>query len=557
MGNKILTTHVQHLIQSLVQQGVENFIVSPGSRSTPLALLLAEYSRHINPSVRIHVAVDERDAAFLGLGIAKAQQTPVVLLATSGTATANYLPALAEARLSHVPLVVLTTDRPQELQHIGAPQTIQQMGLYSDHVKEAMQLTLQDDHGDVSDYIDYQVQQLVHQATTQPAGPVQINLPLRKPLMPDLGTEWPTVKAQQFLPTTTHVNVTDIAALLTNKRVLILAGPAETTWDPQLFAHLAAKWHVPVISDALSGLRGEANMMTGIDALLAADVVQADMVPDVVIRFGGTPVSGRVLPWLREAGVLEIQVGTQHIGHDHSRHTAMNVTGDDMTILQDLLAIDFVGDDRFLRNWQATQLKLANVQETTRLTEMSVAQALSNLSHQSQLFLANSMVIRDFDNYWQPSTVLPTMANRGANGIDGTIASAVGMALNGRPTWLPIGDLTLFHDMNGLMLARQKNVDLTLVVTNNNGGGIFSFLPQSQADEYFEEMFGTGQDLDIAKIAALYNAEYHLITETDELTNLVKKDWHGLRLLEIQTHRQDNVDAHAERIRALKEASYE
>jgi 2-succinyl-5-enolpyruvyl-6-hydroxy-3-cyclohexene-1-carboxylate synthase len=557
MVNKTLTTHVQHLIQSLVQQGVQHFIVSPGSRSTPLALLLAEYSRHVNSSVEVHIAVDERDAAFLALGLAKTQQAPVALLATSGTATANYLPALAEARLSHVPLIVLTTDRPQELQQVGAPQTMQQVGMYGDHVKAAMQLTMQDDHADVSAYIDYQVQQLVHQAVTQPAGPVQINLPLRKPLMPDLGTEWPDVQVQTFLSGTTHTDVAALMPVLTNKQVIILAGPAETAWQTERFAALAEKWQVPVIADVLSGVRGQANMIAGIDALLAADAISTDMVPDVVIRFGGTPVSGRLLPWLHTADVLEIQVGTQHVGHDHSRHTTMNIVGDDMTILQDLLTMDIVGDKRFLADWQATQMRLSAVQEPSPLTEMSVAQALSKLPVDAQLFLANSMVIRDFDNYWQPSVSVATMANRGANGIDGTIASVVGMALNGQPTWLPIGDLTLFHDMNGLMLARQNNIDLTLVVTNNNGGGIFSFLPQSQADDYFEEMFGTGQDLDIAKIAALYDAEYHLVTDMTDLTRLVNTQWHGLRLIEIQTDREENVVAHSERIRSLQEAHHE
>lgn len=556
MTNPVLTNHVQHLIQSLVAQGVQHFVVSPGSRSTPIALLLAEYVRHINQEVEVHVAVDERDAAFFGLGLAKAQQTPVALLATSGTATANYLPAVAEAGLSHVPLILLTTDRPQELRAIGAPQTMQQVGLYGDHVKDVIDLTLQDDHADVADYIDYKVQQLVHEAVIQPAGPVQINLPLRKPLMPDLGTAWPMPVTQTFVPSHQTPDMDYLRQLLVDNKVAILAGPAEVKWSAERFQALAEKWHVPVIADVLSSVRGQANTVAGIDVLLAADVISDDLVPDVVIRFGGTPVSGRVLPWLKDKQVMEIQVGTQHIGRDHSRHTTVNIPGDEAAILDALMTIDLPAQADYLDGWLKTQDVLASVQNNVELTEMSVAKTLAKLDETQQIFLANSMVIRDFDNYFQPTHVIATMANRGANGIDGTIASAVGMAMNGRATWLPIGDLTLFHDMNGLMLAKQKKVDLTIVVTNNNGGGIFSFLPQSQADEYFEEMFGTPQDLDVAQMANLYGASYQLIASEEELATVQATDWAGLRIIEIKTTREDNVKAHAQRIADLKEATH-
>lgn len=555
MTNPILTKHVQHLIQSLVAQGVQHFVVSPGSRSTPLALLLAEYVRHINPTVKLHIAVDERDAAFFGLGLAKAQHTPVALLATSGTATANYLPAIAEAGLSHVPLILLTTDRPQELRAIGAPQTMQQVGLYGDHVKAEVELTLQDDHTDVADYIDYKVQQLTHDTQVQPAGPVQINLPLRKPLMPDLGTEWPVLVPQTFVTMTQTPNVDQLRDVLVGKKVAILAGPAEVSWSAEKFQRLAEKWQVPVIADALSTVRGQANTVAGIDVLLAANAIADNLVPDVIVRFGGTPVSGRVLPWLKDKDVLEIQVGTQHIGHDHSRHATINVAGDDMEILDALTTIDLPIQPEYLTGWLKTQAALADVQANDTLTEMTVGKVLANLASDQQIFLANSMVIRDFDNYWQAQQVIKTMANRGANGIDGTIASAVGMAMNGRPTWLPIGDLTLFHDMNGLMLAKQKQVDLTIVVTNNNGGGIFSFLPQSQADEYFEDMFGTPQDLDVMQITKLYGGSYQEVVSESELEKVRQTPWSGLRVIEIKTTRADNVSAHAQRISDLKEAT--
>ena len=180
-----LTRNIKHLLTSLVLQGVHDFVVSPGSRTTPVALLLAEMQQ-VRDDVRVTVDVDERSAAFFALGIAKTTHQPVALLATSGTATGNYLPAFMEASISHIPLIALTTDRPTELQQIGAPQTVHQEHLYGEHAKAYTAIEMQDDHADVTAYIDYHVQELVGRALTQPMGPIQINLPLRKPLMPKL-----------------------------------------------------------------------------------------------------------------------------------------------------------------------------------------------------------------------------------------------------------------------------------------------------------------------------------------------------------------------------------
>jgi len=556
MTNSVLTSHVQHLIQSLAAQGVQDFVVSPGSRSTPIALLLAEYKRHVNTEVQVHIAVDERDAAFFALGLAKTSQNPVVLLATSGTATSNYLPAVSEAKLSHVPLILLTTDRPQELQGIGAPQTLPQLGMYGENVKDAISLTLQDSHADVADYIDYKVQHLVRESTIQPVGPIQINLPLRKPLMPDLGSEWPEVNKQTFITPKQQFDLASLKTKLAGKRVMIFAGPAETKWHAAAFQTVAEKWQIPVVADVLSGVRGQANMIVGIDSLIAAEAIPEEYIPEVVIRFGGTPVSGRLLPWLAEKNILEIQVGTQHVGHDHGRHASVEILGDDMQVLRALRDLELENHPAYLEAWLAADAKINQTKLSNTLSEMSIAEQLDKLPVDSQLFLANSMVVRDFDNYWKPDFVIKTMGNRGANGIDGTIASATGMAMNGQATWLPIGDLTLFHDMNGLMLAKQNKVDLTVVVTNNNGGGIFSFLPQSSADEYFEDMFGTPLNLDIKKIAALYDAKYVEITEPNQLGDLVKVDWHGLRIIEVKTTRSENLTAHEERIAALREATH-
>lgn len=547
--NKTLTNNLKHLILALQAQGVEHFVISPGSRNTPLVLLLAE--QH----VQFTMAVDERSAAFLGLGIAKSSHHPVALIATSGTATANYLPAIAEAQSFHVPLIVLTTDRPQELQNIGAPQTINQFNLYRDQVKETSNLNVQETNTDVTEYIDYKVQQLAHLSQTDPVGPIHINLPLRKPLLPDLNQPWPKVPAQNFGELNVQLNQTTLTNLiqtLNHKKIMLAVGPTDQSWSQANFEALAKKLNAPIIADVLSQLRGTPHTITGMDALLAAQVATDELLPDVVLRFGGTPVSAKLLPWLKKHQIPVIQIGMNYLGQDHTRSAQTSYAVNETLFVQQLLNSDLVGQPTYWSKvWQPMQQQLVDFNDQ-QLTALTIADELANLPSDSQLFLANSMTVRDFDQYFNPSHPIKVMANRGANGIDGTISTATGMAFNGQPTWLVIGDLAFYHDMNGLLLAKQSSVDLTIIVNNNDGGGIFSFLPQANAP-YFEEMFGTPQHLAIDKIASLYDAEYLQLQNVVDLQKLVSQPWHGLRIIEIQTTRAKNIKVHQQRLQELKE----
>lgn len=548
-----LTENSKRLIMALAAQGVDEFIVSPGSRNTPLALLLAE------STLKVTMAVDERSAAFLALGRAKQRQHPVGLLATSGTATANYLPALAEAKAAHVPLVVLTTDRPEELQAIGAPQTIGQTNLYGVQTKLALTIHLQDPHPDVSDYIVYKGQQLVHQAVMEPAGPVQLNLPLRKPLLPSLGQAWPTINVADFGQVERRLaqkELEELVATWRDKKVMILVGPNDGAWSPALFEAVAEQLGAPIIADVLSQLRGLPHAIAGLDAILAAQADQPEMVPDLVLRFGGTPVSAKVLPWLKEHQVAVYQIGTNYLGQDHSRFAQHHYAIDETLFLADIKASGKQNRRHYFDQvWQPLKkawpaLNRVNQKE---LTDFAVVDALTQLRQPYQLFLANSMTVRDFDQYFQPSQVVKVGGNRGANGIDGTISTAVGMAMNQQPTWLAMGDLAFYHDMNGLMLAQQTAVDLTIVVTNNNGGGIFSFLPQASAETYFEAVFGTPQNIAVEQVARLYGAKYQLIERPEDLAALTNQTWHGLRILELVTDRRHNLSIHATRLTKVKE----
>lgn len=276
----------------------------------------------------------------------------------------------------------------------------------------------------------------------------------------------------------------------------------------------------------------------------------------MVLRFGGTPVSAKVVGWLRDQEIPVIQIGQEHAGHDHGRHTHTTVIADPNAVVSDLLAEPGVKNAAFLTQWQELTSKLMAVvaAEKTDSIEYQVPAALATLPENAKLFIANSMPIRDMDNYFVPEQQIQIAANRGANGIDGTVSSAFGMAMSGKPTTLLTGDLTLFHDMNGLMLSHQAHVPMTIVVINNQGGGIFSFLPQAEAAAYFEPMFGTPLPIVIERIARLYDAEYKLVDQLETLSELIRKPATRLRIIEVQSDRQKNVTAHHDLTSAIKEA---
>src|SRR5699024_5248175 len=347
-----------------------------------------------------------------------------------------------------------------------------------------------------------------------------------------------------------------IAALLRKPKAMMLLGPDEIGWQTEKIEQLAAHYQLPVLADILSNLRPSQYAVNGIDSLIAADVIDDSLIPDVVLRFGGAPVSAKVITLLREKEIPVIQIGQEHAGHDHGRHTHTTVVAHPDTVISDLLADPGVKNATFLKKWQDLTDKLMSVvtTEVANTVEYQVPTALAELPENAKLFIANSMPIRDMDNYFVPKQRLQIAANRGANGIDGTVSSAFGMAMSGQPTTLLTGDLTLFHDMNGLMLSHQAHVPMTIVVVNNQGGGIFSFLPQSEAAAYFEPMFGTPLPIVIERIARLYDAEYKLVDDLASLSELIRKPATRLRIIEIQSNRQKNVTAHRDLTTAINEA---
>ncbi|MQS88416.1 2-succinyl-5-enolpyruvyl-6-hydroxy-3-cyclohexene-1-carboxylic-acid synthase [Companilactobacillus mishanensis] len=547
--NDVMTTNIKIFLLSLFEQGVKNFVVSPGSRSTPVVLLLAELASQ-RSEINIYIDVDERSASFFGLGLAKKNKIPVGLICTSGTAATEYASAVAEAKLSHIPLVVITSDRPAELSNIGAPQAINQNDLYHGNTKYFVNLNLQDDSEQTSKYVEFESQRTVARSLDYPRGPVQINLPLRKPLMPILDSEDPVVSKINFNSANYSSVVTDYKQILADKKVLIIAGPEELDYHSDLLA-LAESQNWPIMADVLSNTRncskyvinnGDLFIKTGTKEVL--DYVK----PDVILRFGGTLVSASISNWLKKvSSSAEIIYVGDHELNDYTLSTDNFVAGSEKSFIKNIINLNLNNSPAYLEklielNNFGEQKK--NELQNDEFSELSIPKIIDdNITKSSNIFLSNSMPIRDFENYYLGTKTRSIFCNRGANGIDGVVSTAMATGIGSEDNVLFIGDLALFHDMNGLMMAKRYQIPMTIVVSNNNGGGIFSFLPQSKATDYFETLFGTPQDLKIADIATLYGFDYFQVSDKQQAINALDHDAKQ-KIIEIQSDRSINVKQH-------------
>lgn len=556
-----MTDYLATFVEELVQAGVKEAVISPGSRSTPLALLMAEH-----PTLKIYVDVDERSAAFFALGIAKTAKRPVVLLCTSGTAAANYLPAVVEAKLSMIPLVVLTADRPPELRNVGAPQAMEQVRLYGEHVKTFVDMALPENSLEMLRYAKWHGSKSVDIAMTVPRGPVHLNFPLREPLVPILEPSPFSAKklaehvhiyySHKIIPTQT---IDKIIAACAGKKGLIVAGPLDKKNFPEKLATFAKQIGWPIVADPLSGLRSYGNAENTVidqyDAFLRTPELVTDLVPEVIIRFGAMPVSKSLMKWLESfEGIPYYLVDPGEEWKDPMK-AATDLIHCDEHFLVDEFSQRFTTktDASWLTSWEeinqrTKKVMLMNLDTTEGINEGALIALLrENLPNQSGLFIGNSMPIRDVDTFFSKSDKeVKLLANRGANGIDGVVSTALGAAAVQQPMFLVIGDLSFYHDMNGLLMAQKYGINLTILLINNNGGGIFSFLPQSALPKYFETLFGTELNIEFKKVAELYSGNYHHVTEWEQLYDALDHASFnkGLDIIEIQTNRYENVEAH-------------
>ena len=574
-------------VDELQRAGIRNVVICPGSRSTPLAMAFASQT-----AIRTWMHVDERSAAFFGLGMAKKLHKPVALLCTSGTAAANFLPAIVEATLSHVPLLVLTADRPHELRDNGAPQSIDQNRLYGTYAKWFVEVALPEATDAALRYIRTIADRAVSVTQAIPSGPVHLNFPFREPLTPESihGQSLPPVEQRDLIawqgrpgntPYTqihdTSLGTSDISTIgkiqhlvSEAQRGLIIAGPNDDLTLTEPLTRLAQSLGYPILADPLSQLRcsvsQQSMVLTSYDAFLRIDSFIERAQPELIIRFGAMPTSKPLLLYLKHyASTPLVVIDGNNSWEEPTQLASQLIHANPTALCNDLLhAIEqhqtdeempSVASRAWLSLWQDTdkitqQVLLNTIYDFREIFEGRVFSELPNLLQDgTTLYVGNSMPVRDLDTFfWSSKQRIRIMGNRGANGIDGVISSALGASAvaGNEPTVLVLGDLSFFHDLNGLLAASLHELNLTIILINNDGGGIFSFLPQASHPQHFEQLFGTPTGLNFRPVVEMYGGRFQRVDNWESFRKAVNQGLHssGLDVIEIPTERTSNVKMH-------------
>lgn len=561
-------------VEALVAAGIREAVVCPGSRSTPLALALRAAA-----GIRVRVLYDERAAGFFALGMARTVQRPVVLVATSGTAVVEFGPAVVEAQLSRVPLVLLTADRPAELRDRGAPQAIDQTHVFGRAAKWFTELPLLDGDPVTAAHWRWVAGRAVAVAAAGPPGPVHLNVPFREPLLPDGPLETPAADAvaEPFVAVEAGRRALDDVALRAlagrlarARRGLILAGPDDDPALPAALAALARATGFPILADPLSGLRTGPHdrglVVTHADLIARLGPWIDAHAPDLVLRTGGMPTSRPVTELLARSRP-EIVVLDGDAGWREAALVPATFIHADATATSEALAGILAGggqgtDPRWASDWleadrvagDAMDAWLAALVEPFEGVPFPILAGA--LPDGAVLWAASSMPVRDMDA-WLPATdrAITVRSNRGANGIDGVVSTALGSAaVADGPVAVVLGDIAFLHDLNALVAARLHGLSATIVLVNNDGGGIFSFLPQAQPaaavpgtglPEHYEELFGTPHGIDVGPIVTALGSEYRLAAPADlpaAVADSVGRP--GVRVLELRTDRARNLQLH-------------
>ena len=550
------------LVDEWARAGVMCAAISPGSRSTPLALALLGDGR-----IPVQVFLDERSAAFFALGAAKASRRPAVVLCTSGTAAAEFHPAVLEASHARVPLVVCTADRPPELRDTGAGQAVDQLKLYGDAVRWFAEVGAPSAGDEATPYWRSVASRAVAAAAGPPAGPVHLNLAFREPLVPtgaeivvppgrDDCAPWVTSAARRPQPDAADVDRLAFVVAAETRGVIVAGWGADV--DPEAVERFATAASWPVLADPISGVRQGPNAVSTYDALLRSPAVAASLRPDVVLRLGAPVTAKAATTWL-DASVRQILVDPDGAWLDPNRASAERIVADPSALLD---AVSRRGAARtgsfWLGSWMRAEAAVRR--DLDRLLdswaepfEGRVARdVVGGLPAGSTLVVGSSMPVRDVESFARARTGVRFLTNRGVNGIDGFVSTVLGAAAGtpagDGPVVALCGDLTFLHDAGGLLGAARRGLSATFVVVDNDGGGIFNFLPQARAGlgDAFEVLFGTPQGVDLAELAALHGIASELVAKADDLVPAVERAVAagGVRLVVVRTDRVENVARH-------------
>lgn len=553
----VTATYCATLVDEWHRLGLTDAVVSPGSRSTPMALAFAH-----QPGVRVHVVHDERSAAFTALGLGIGNGRAAALLCTSGTAAANFHPAVVEAHQAAVAMLVITADRPPELQGVGAPQTIDQRDLYGTAVRWYCEPGPAGMDG-APWWRDLARDAWVRTLGTKP-GPVHLNLAFREPL---IGSPFALPPEREPLPSSPKPGAAwgvvdeelgQMAAAASGRRGIIVAGTRAAVDDADVDAVLALADRLgwPVIADALSGCRvGHPAVITTADQVLRHEPTAERLGPEFVLRLGGLHASRVLNEWIDRSGATQIGVDRFGLVPDPFHVLARSFPADPAEVCRQLASSRAEpAPAEWTTSWRTAEVAgrgaLDGALRAGGVISEPVAaiEALAAVADRGVLVASSSMPVRDLEWFAPPQDGVRVVANRGANGIDGVTSTAVGVALTWAPTVLLIGDVAFLHDTNALIGAHRRGVNLTIVVVDNDGGGIFSFLAQAEALDHdrFEELFATPHGLDLVAVAQSHGVAAERVTSRAGLQAALSGAGlrGGTRVVVVQSNRAENVVAH-------------
>jgi 2-succinyl-5-enolpyruvyl-6-hydroxy-3-cyclohexene-1-carboxylate synthase len=570
------TLYSEVLVDELARSGLKAIAIAPGSRNTPLVLAFAQH-----PRIQVYSLLDERSAAFFALGLAMASGNAVAMLCTSGSAVANFFPAIVEAHQSRIPLLVITADRPQELRFSGANQTIDQVKIFGDYALWSVDMSLPE--ADMLPEAFRNIRTTANRAMSTAngirKGVVHLNVPFRKPLEPTPVPSDAQTPPEDALPramnapyTTLHhgtlaLNDPQIDMLAniieTYPKGIIVCGANTPAHAHHAISMLATHAHYPIFADGTSGMRfGFDKVIGGYDIFLNGETQWQS--PDVVIRFGDVPTSQPLATYLDKIqATYRIHIVGDGVWADDSHRTTHLLMADEkLACMQVLRRFETRVGSAWLRHIQAIehatwQIISTHLQDGVYSDGQVVYDVIDTLSPNSVVFIGNSLPVRNLDQFGKPTPKrIMAYGNRGASGIDGNISTALGIAAHDpqKPLVAIVGDITFYHDMNGLLGLRRLNIPITIVLINNDGGGIFHRLPIKDYEPTFTDLFITPHGLDFAHAAHLYGLEYTLANDStsfksalaDSVTN--KK----MSVIEVKTDAKQDLAKRKRMIEAVK-----
>ena len=541
------------IIDQLVQQGVHYFCIAPGSRCTPLVLAVANH-----PSAKSFLHFDERALGFHALGYAKASKTPVAIIVTSGTAVGNLFPAVMEASLSFVPLIILSADRPPELRDNGSNQTLDQVKLFGNYVRWEADLPPPDDYnGDR--FLRTTIAQSIILCNHAPKGPVHLNCMFREPLVSSSRLVFSHPQRLQIGETFTLPSPKTLESwaeeMGCEEKGIILVGSLSTTRSLEPICDLAERLGWPIFADVTSNLRslGEHNnLLAHYDAILKSN---PDIKPDIILHLGDRYVSKTLRLWLaRCAPKRYYQVKDHPMRADPEHLVTQTLLCDPVLFSQQLLPFFSNTVGEWLHFWREQSVQVENqldeiFAEKEELSEPHIFHFLArHVDLKVALFIANSMPIRDADNFFFPDQPFgPLFSNRGVSGIDGNIATAIGAAEGcDLPIIAILGDLTTFHDLTSLAQLKRSKQPLILIVINNDGGAIYSFLPVAQKSKLMEEYFALSHGSSFEEAARLFGLYYAAPKTKEDFEDLLLRavNYKESCVIEVVTNRSENFIFH-------------